>query len=97
MTRKELIQLGFKMKGTRIEGYWYELKFKEHSFITCDNLFNKGKDKWNIGYLNTKNKEYEDYFWFNNKLLIAGSFTAIFFVLTGKEFELPRRRKYLQK
>lgn len=83
MKRNELEFLGFKIKKHG-DAYWFVLKYKNHLFITNDNFYNNYKDKWHIGYENTKHKN-EDTFWFNNNIKNGEDFMNVFKALTGKE------------
>lgn len=92
MTEQALQLNGFKKKKSGSE-YWFELNIRNHKFVTNDNLYNNNKDKWHIGYQNTK--EMEELFWFNCKLIFDVEFKTMFRILTGIEFKLAHQRKLI--
>ncbi len=94
MTEKQLKQFGFKQKGSRKDGYWFELNSRNHKFITCDNFFNKGKDEWNIGYQHKKHDP--EIFWFNNNLKSHHAFIWIYGTLTKKRLKYTQVLHHLQ-
>lgn len=94
MKEQDLINMGFKKKVLDTD-HWYELKCKNHVFITNDTMRNNGKDKWFIGYEDSRHKNY-DTFWFNGRLTEETVFRIIFHVLTGIEFKLAHQRKLIK-
>jgi len=90
MTKQDLLNFGFEIIQED-QYYWFELKYKNHRFISNDNAFNDGKDEWHLGYEDIN--IYEDTFWFNGNLNEKGMFPIIFNLLTGKEFKLANQRK----
>ncbi len=94
MTEQDLIHMGFKKKTLDSE-YWYELKCKEHIFISNDTSYNNRKDDWMIGYQNSKEKN-TDTFWFNENLSEEAVFKIVFHLLAGIEFKLAHQRKFIK-
>lgn len=94
MKEQDLINMGFKKKLFDNE-HWYELKCKNHVFITNDTMRNSRKDKWFIGYEDSMYKN-SDTFWFNENLIEESAFKIIFRVLTGVEFKLAHQRKLIK-
>jgi len=87
--------LNFKMKGDKRGGYWFELKHGDHLFITCDDLFNEGKDEWIIGYQNIKLDE--EPYWFNNEIKTPTQFTRLFEAITNCMFSINGVHKEFTK
>lgn len=75
--------LGFKKKKSG-KYYWFELKFKNHKFITNDNLY--CKSKFIIGYYRLNDKINQDTFWFDDNLSKGDCFQQVFKALTGHIF-----------
>lgn len=81
MTKEQLISLGFK-KVKYGENYWFEKKHKNHVFVTNDDLFNKGKDNWCVGYASKKDKS-GNVEWFNNEIKSLERFACLYAGITG--------------
>ncbi len=96
MKEDELKFLGFTKKENKHEGWWYELKFKEHLFISCDDGFAKGNNNsWIIGYQNLK--EDLDIYWFGSKVNQGVKFMSLFEILTDRLFSLNGVHKKVTK
>jgi hypothetical protein len=92
MTEQELINNGFKKRAYG-DSYWFELKIRNHLFLTNDTYGAKKKDEWHIGYQDTKQSEV---FWFNRNLTNDTEFKMIFHLLTGIGFKLAHQRKLIK-
>lgn len=82
MTTVDLVKRGFK-RIRLDDDYWFELKIGKHKFLTNDTGYNKGKDKWHVGYYHGK----EDFVWFDNQINSPFKFDLLFLAIIGKSAE----------
>lgn len=75
MKQEELKFLGFKRKGDK-NGFWYEVNFKNHRFITNDDSNYKYEKKWYVGYENKKSEE--EIYWFQTNIDSMRKFVKLF-------------------
>lgn len=85
MRKKTLLKYGFKKKGNKGVGYWFELKLKNGSLITNDSLYNEGNDVWFVGI---EEKANGDIYWFDEKINNTRKLKALYFILTGKQIPI---------
>lgn len=85
MDKAVLELMGFKKKGDK-NGYWYELVFNEHRFITNDNHYNENKDVWHVGYENLNNDD--DIDWLNMQVNHHQKFNDFFAIVTDHQLSL---------